>query len=97
MVPVYSAGAEWRKFPCANINGVLRPLEHRISIPNDWTRIEISGTGEVFVTSHNEAGTTVGIIAVELFTDGDNSDANQFADPESVRMVTTPGNGGAGY
>ncbi|MBL8853412.1 MAG: hypothetical protein JNK57_05500 [Planctomycetaceae bacterium] len=83
---------------CANVNGVLRPLEPHFSMPMICDRIEIRRDGIVLCTADGEdLPNTLGTISIEQFATGENNNSNWFADLDAARVVLEPGQSGAGY
>lgn len=85
---------------CANVDGILRPLEPAISIPSDWERIDIDSVGRVIVNTSGFAGLSIGSIHLTTFS------AEVLGDPISTTnednrlgppTTDEPGRSGAGF
>lgn len=85
---------------CATVDGELRPLEPSISVPSDWTRIDIDTVGRVTINTSGSAGLSIGSIQLTTFfgeVPGDpimtTNDNDQLGPP----VTNEPGSSGAGF
>ena len=85
---------------CCHHRGDLRPLEPTITIPSDWTKIEIAKDGSVSINSSGSVGVTIGAISLTTFFGDINDDSVNEEDVENrigPPMECQPGNSGAGH
>jgi hypothetical protein len=84
---------------CAAVDGELRPLEPRITIPSDWTVIHIDSIGGVTVNLSDSAGLAIGALPLTTFT------GEELGDPILIRnednrlgppTIAEPGSSGGG-
>lgn len=85
---------------CSQRAGELRPLEPRVTIPSDFTRIDIAKDGSVTIESSGNVATTVGQISLSIFS-GDIDD-EVFHQRHIENRIDTPmacltGSNGAGH
>ena len=84
---------------CANVDGKPRLLEPPISVPPDWTQIDVSEQGTVLWSGGGTSGQTIGGVSLSLFAGDDLNESDRIANPEDrigVPMRSEPGMQGAG-
>jgi flagellar basal body rod protein FlgG len=85
---------------CCLLAGDLRPLEPQITIPSDWTKIDIAKDGSVTINSPGSVAITVGEISLTTF-DGDIHDESVSEEDVENRIgppiECRPGSSGAGH
>ncbi len=85
---------------CCQLAGDLRPLEPTITIPSNWTKIDIAKDGIVTINSLGSVGTTVGAISLTTFFGDINDESVREEDVENrigPPLECQPGSSGAGH
>ena len=84
---------------CASVDGELRPLEPSISVPSDWTRIDIDTVGLITINTSVSTGTPIGSIPLTTFfgeVPGDPITTTNVDDRLGPPVTSEPGSSGAG-
>ena len=85
---------------CATVDGKLRPLEPQITVPSDWTRIDIDTNGRITVNTSGSAGISIGTLYLTTFYGEELGDPISISNEEDrlgPPVVNEPGSSGAGF
>jgi hypothetical protein len=84
---------------CASVDGELRPLEPRVTIPSDWTAIDIDSVGDITINTSDSSGLAIGAMLLTTFV-GDERDDPILIRNEDDRLgpptIAEPGSSGGG-